>query len=86
MRKTIYLKSSSRQFLKSISVPTLLVQAKDDPFMTPDIIPEFHELSSSVRVEATENGGHVGFISGTYPWRPQYWLEQRVPLFLREFL
>lgn len=79
-----YQQSSSRQFLRHIQVPTLILHAKDDPFMTVDVIPASHELSAAVRIEASEKGGHVGFIGGDYPWRPQYWLEWRVPLFFSE--
>ncbi len=77
-----YIRSSSRQFLRHIQVPTLIVQAQDDPFMTHDIIPESHELSEKIILEITANGGHVGFISGKFPWRARYWLEERVPEFL----
>lgn len=81
-----YAESSSRQFLRFIRVPTLLIQASDDPFMTPDVIPEPRELSACTRLEVFPHGGHVGFVSGTWPWRPRYWLEERVPAFLRDFL
>jgi predicted alpha/beta-fold hydrolase len=81
-----YSKSSSKQFLKNIRVPTLLIQAKDDPFLTPDILPDGSELSASVRLEVTERGGHVGFIEGKFPWRPLYWLERRIPEFLTAVL
>ena len=43
-----YTQCSSRQFLHAIRVPTLLIHAKDDPFMTDDIIPEPYELSNQV--------------------------------------
>jgi predicted alpha/beta-fold hydrolase len=79
-----YTLSSSRQFLQHIRVPTLLLHAKDDPFMTQEVIPHPHELSEVVRLEVTETGGHVGFVTGKFPWRAEYWLEQRVPIFLRE--
>ncbi len=81
-----YSRSSSRQFLSKICVPTLLLQALDDPFMTDDIIPDPEELSRHVRLEVTRGGGHVGFVSGKFPWRSEYWLEQRAPLFLKEYL
>lgn len=77
---------SCRQYIKTIHVPTLLIQAKDDPFMTPDVIPTPEELSSSVTLEVTESGGHVGFVMGDFPWQAEYWLEQRIPVFLREWL
>ncbi len=81
-----YQQASSRQFLKKIAVPTLLLQAKDDPFMMSDTIPEASELSPLVRLELSDEGGHVGFISGSVPWRAEYWLEKRVPEFLTQYL
>ncbi len=81
-----YLSASSRHYLCNIKVPTLVVHAKDDPFMTEDIIPTQSEVSNAVTLEVTEAGGHVGFVSGRYPWRPHYWLEERVPEYLKEFL
>ena len=81
-----YTRSSSRQYLNKIQIPTLILQAQDDPFMTHDIIPQKSELSSHVRFELTRSGGHVGFVTGKYPWRAKYWLEQRAPLFLQRYL
>ncbi len=80
-----YSQSSSRQFLNKITVPTLLLHAKDDPFMTPDVIPEPHELAECVTLEVTNAGGHLGFVIGTNPWRVRYWLDERVPEFLGNF-
>ena len=79
-----YQRSSSRQFLKSIAIPTLLIQAVDDPFMTEDVLPDLDELSSSIHLEITQGGGHVGFIAGAIPFKPLYWLEQRIPEFLSQ--
>lgn len=81
-----YSTASSRQYLANIHVPTLIVHAKDDPFMSEDVIPAEDELSPKVKLEVTEAGGHVGFVTGKYPWRPQYWLETRIPEFLAEYL
>lgn len=80
-----YTTASSRQYLRNIQVPTLLVQAKDDPFMTEDVIPTKDEVSAAVTLEVTETGGHVGFIGGNLPWRPHYWLEERIPAYLKAF-
>jgi hypothetical protein len=79
-----YRRSSSRQYLKSIAVPTLLIQAVDDPFMTQEVLPNQDELSPHVQLEFTRHGGHVGFVSGSIPFRPKYWLEQRITEFLME--
>lgn len=78
--------ASSRQYLNQIQVPTLLVHAKDDPFMTADVVPTRDELSEAVTLEVSESGGHVGFVAGRYPWRPEYWLEKRIPDYLSTFL
>ena len=72
-----YTKSSAKQYLKTITLPTLIIHAKDDPFMTPKIIPSKEEVSSSVQLEILEHGGHVGFISGTI-FKPVYWLELQI--------
>ncbi len=81
-----YAKASSRRFLKSIAVPTLLIHAQDDPFMTAEVVPSVSELASCVKLELTKHGGHVGFISGKNPLRPVYWLEDRIVAFLKENL
>lgn len=81
-----YRSASSRDYLKSIETPTLIIHARDDPFMTPEIIPRAEELSPAIQLELSASGGHVGFISGHIPGRPVYWLEQRIPEYLQSFL
>jgi predicted alpha/beta-fold hydrolase len=79
-----YTKCSSKQFLKDIHTPTLIIHASDDPFMTTEILPTFEELSKSVKVELSAHGGHVGFIEGTI-FKPEYWLEKRIMEFFKGF-
>ncbi len=81
-----YTQSSSRQYLKLIQTPTLIVHAQNDPFTTLNAIPQQHEVSAAVSLELPESGGHVGFISGKYPWRPIYWLEQKIICYLVSYL
>lgn len=81
-KQDYYDRCSSVNFLQSISRPTLIVNALDDPFMTPRVIPEPNLLSDSVTLEVSEHGGHVGFIDGGPPWRPQFYLPQRIIGFL----
>jgi predicted alpha/beta-fold hydrolase len=73
-----YALASSRQYLGSIGVPTLILHATDDPFLPADGIPAEGELSPDVCLELSDTGGHVGFVSGALPWNPQYWLEERI--------
>ncbi|CAA6801734.1 MAG: Hydrolase, alpha/beta fold family functionally coupled to Phosphoribulokinase [uncultured Sulfurovum sp.] len=74
---------SSKQFLKHIHIPTHIIHAEDDPFMDERVIPKEEELSSSVTLEVSPYGGHVGFISGSL-FKPKYWLEERVVQYFLE--
>jgi predicted alpha/beta-fold hydrolase len=78
-----YSRSSSRQFLPHIQIPTLIIHAQDDPFMYPTTAPTETMLSNCVTLELTTHGGHVGFVAGNVPWRAEYWLETRMIEWLR---
>lgn len=73
-----YQQCSSRPFIKEIKIPTLILHAKNDPFMYPDTAPTIDELAKNVELELSKTGGHVGFVSGVLPWKAQYWVDQRV--------
>jgi uncharacterized protein len=77
-----YARCSCRPFLYRITTRTLILHALDDPFMFPHSVPRPHELGPGVRLELSRHGGHVGFVSGSLPWRPDYWLEGRLVEFL----
>ncbi|MCK7580159.1 MAG: hydrolase [Chromatiales bacterium] len=81
-----YTQCSSRRYLHGIGIPTLIVHAADDPFMPQTVIPTAGELSADVSLDLHAHGGHVGFVAGTLPWRPRYWLEERVPAWLQRRL
>lgn len=81
-----YQVSSSRQYLRTIATPTLIIHAYDDPFMLPQVIPHAHELSPHIDLELSKTGGHVGFIGGNHPRHPVYWLNQRIPEYLKRYL
>lgn len=81
-----YTVASARQYLNDIKIPTLIVHAKDDPFVPVEVIPEPYELSPQVTLELTEQGGHVGFVMGKFPWNPTYWLDQRIPDYFKNYL
>ena len=80
-----YQKCSSRNFIKNIATPTLVLHAIDDPFMHESIVPDADVLSPSVCLEVSEKGGHVGFMQGT-PWRPKIWMQQRANTFFQPFI
>jgi predicted alpha/beta-fold hydrolase len=81
-----YRTASSRAYLIHIETPTLIIHAKDDPFMTQQVIPTEAELSMQVTLELSQKGGHVGFITGNIPGKPVYWLDNRIPNFLCPYL
>lgn len=80
-----YQQSSALPFLARITIPTLVLHAKDDPFMNHHVIPSVEHLSEFVRVELSERGGHCGFVQGT-PWCPQIWFQQRCANFFQTLL
>ena len=72
--------SSSRPYLPGIRIPTLLINAQDDPFLTPACFPiEEARKSEHFYLEAPRYGGHVGFISSK---DDQYYFEKRLTEFL----
>lgn len=81
-----YARSSCRSYLHMIRIPTLILQSRDDPFMTPQGLPVAAELSPRIDFELTDTGGHVGFVSGSSPWRARYYPEERLPAFLNGLL
>ena len=80
-----YRRSSCGPFVARIRVPTLIVQARNDPFLPGTVVPS-RGPSPSVRLEAFPYGGHAGFVTGAVPGRPRYWLDERIPGFFEEVL
>ncbi|QHV95706.1 YheT family hydrolase [Spirosoma endbachense] len=80
-----YTRSSSLQFIPTIAIPTLIVNAKNDPFLSPECFPE--ELARelpAVWMEFPEQGGHCGFPSLANGINGTYWSEERAVKFLTE--
>jgi len=80
-----YSRSSCKQYLKTIGIPTLVLQARDDPFLPADALPGENEISPAVTLELSGHGGHVGFVAGANPCTPVFWLEQRIAEHLAGF-
>lgn len=76
-----YTQSSSLKVVTEIRIPTLIVNAKNDPFLSPQCYPE--EVLRNhpfVTFESPEHGGHVGFAQFTK--NDLYWSEERALEFL----
>lgn len=77
-----WLKVGCAQFLPAIRIPTMLLTSADDPFNPESTIPrEFADASPWLLPQWTDRGGHVGFVSGKWPWAPDYWLEKHLVRF-----
>jgi predicted alpha/beta-fold hydrolase len=72
-----WLRVSSKPLLKSIAVPTLVINAKNDPFLPASALPTAADVSFAVTLEQPDTGGHVAFPSGPFPGRLD-WLSQRL--------
>lgn len=70
-----YQRASAKPFLADIAIPTLLLNAQNDPFLPPVFLPQVHEVSDKVVLLQPETGGHVGFVSGSgrghIRWMPE---------------
>lgn len=74
-------RASSRQFLPRITVPTLLLQPRNDPFLAPEAYPwPEAEANPHFFLETPDSGGHVGFLDLRHGLQP--WSERRVAEFL----
>ncbi|MDB5811640.1 MAG: hydrolase [Betaproteobacteria bacterium] len=75
-------RASAKPLLRRIAVPTLMINARNDPFLPAAALPDAHELSTAVTVEFPATGGHVGFVSGGFPGNLD-WLPQRLLKFFQ---
>ena len=79
-----YARSSAIHFLPSIRVPTLLLSAADDPFLPHAVLDDVRTIAArnpALTARFVRQGGHVGFVGGRLPWRPEYWAEDRITEF-----
>jgi predicted alpha/beta-fold hydrolase len=72
-----YARASAKAFLGGIAVPTLLLNAKNDPFLPAAALPTRAQASAMVTLEQPDEGGHVGFVADRFPGRLN-WLPQRL--------
>lgn len=70
-------RASSKSDLHRIAVPTLLIHARNDPFLPGPFLPGSDEVSPHVSLEYPDTGGHAAFVSGPFPGRLD-WLPKRL--------
>lgn len=73
-------RASSKPGLIHVRVPTLLINARNDPFMPGSALPRPDEVSSAVTLDFPAQGGHVGFLEGPFPGNVN-WLPRRALAF-----
>ncbi|MBT8267133.1 MAG: alpha/beta fold hydrolase [Flavobacteriaceae bacterium] len=76
-----YAKCSSLQFLSHIKLPTLILNAKNDSFLSEECFPyEIADKNANLFLEVPNHGGHVGF----YEPDSVYYNESRALNFIEE--
>jgi uncharacterized protein len=77
-----YTRNSSIHFLNTISVPTLIINAKNDPMLASECFPEkLAQQLTHVWMEFPKEGGHCGFAPSDSN-SEVYWSEERALQFL----
>lgn len=70
---------SAKPLLKTIAVPTLVINARNDPFLPASALPTTDEVSPAVALEQPATGGHAAFPCGPFPgtldWLPRRLLQ-----------
>jgi uncharacterized protein len=56
-------RASAKPWLAAIRVPTLALNARNDPFVPPESLPVRQDVSGAVTLDTPPAGGHVGFFT-----------------------
>ena len=70
-------RASSKPWLASVALPTLVLNARNDPFVPWQSLPGPDAVSRDVLLVQPDEGGHVGFLTGPFPGRLD-WLPRRL--------
>lgn len=84
-----YSRSSSLGWIGRVAIPTLLLNAVDDPFLPAEVLDEVRSVAAQnphLTLEFPAHGGHVGFVAGRWPWASFYYAEWRACEFLAHAL
>src|SRR5262249_13072339 len=73
-------RASSKPWLRGIGVPTLVLNAKNDPFIPATSLPRDADVADNVTLEQPEDGGHAGFAQAPFPGNLE-WLPTRLVSF-----
>jgi uncharacterized protein len=76
--------ATTRPLLRHVAVPTLVLNARNDPFLPSAALPTRADVSAAIELDQPAAGGHVGFMTGPFPGRID-WLSRRVFSYLTPF-
>lgn len=77
-------RASSKPWLHEIRLPTLVLNARNDPFIPHRSLPGPRDVSRSVLLEQPRHGGHAGFARGPFPGHVD-WLPVRLLHYFKTF-
>ncbi|RDK04588.1 alpha/beta hydrolase [Paraburkholderia lacunae] len=78
-------RATTRPLLPHIAVPTLVLNARNDPFLPCEALPSRRDVSAAVELDQPRHGGHAGFMTGPFPGRID-WLSRRVFGYLERYV
>ena len=81
-----YATSSSARFVGAVKQPTLVLHARDDPFLPASAVPQARDCGPGITLELPAHGGHIGFVTDPFPGLVRPWLEERLCAFLENAL
>jgi uncharacterized protein len=73
-------RASAKPGLGNVAVPSLVLNARNDPFLPASALPQPSDVSRYVTLDQPAEGGHVGFLSGNFPGHGR-WMSERVMRF-----
>lgn len=84
-RHDYYRRASCKPFLKGVQKPLLLLNAVNDPFLPPAVLPTRADVSASVTLMQPPTGGHVGFVSKDQGRLNLEWLPRTLLAYFEQF-
>lgn len=74
-----YEDACSGEYIHQIQIPTLIINALDDPFVHESVL---NHSNPNIIMALTNRGGHLGFSSGILPWNVENWTIEVVSEYL----
>ena len=76
-------RASCKPWLREVVVPTLVLNARNDPFVPDASLPDGRQVSAAVVLEQPDHGGHAGFATSPLPGQIR-WLAHRITTYFAQ--